>query len=517
MLIACATHSWAPPLTASWAAKRARGDQPIVCQQVADDKGKAAVGAAVAAAALTAASVSGVNGIFGVLDNTADELADILGVEDVPPVVASAVRALSPLYTPLKAVSPSCTDALFPEFNEMLDMNDCLLLPSRVFWSKTGAQPITIQQTMTTSEMWQVSTGSTVWGGGVVLQRYLESLGTDWQGKSVIELGTGTGLGGVTAARLGASEVLVTDRDAAVLELAEANARANLPARVAGAFRTGLLEWGPAPKDSSVPVEPAYTRPWDVVIGADLTYNRDAWPVLVDTLQRLQAPAILSASERRTDELKSLSAYLTERGLSFELVSSPMEDGYAANKIKIFRIARPPKPAAPAAPAPVGPAAPADRVVSAAVGRAAMLAEARREAAEQAAGAGAAAALPPQAARAPRSWRAICCAPRSTRRRAALVRRRRVAQAAAHRLGVSRRALGRLRPKGTPAPPASLLCAADGTESAVSAPKSQRRPPAAASDLVVSNEFAVQHRATPTRPSGLAHVSLRFSLYSTTL
>ena len=202
MLIACATHSWTPPLTASWAAKRARGDQPIVCQQVADDKGKAAVGAAVAAAALTAASVSGVNGIFGVLDNTADELADILGVEDVPPVVASAVRALSPTLL-IKAVSPSCCGCSLPEFSEMLDMNDCLLLPSRVFWSKTGAQPITIQQTMTTSEMWQVSTGSTVWGGGVVLQRYLESLGTDfWQGKSVIELGTGTGLGGVTAARL---------------------------------------------------------------------------------------------------------------------------------------------------------------------------------------------------------------------------------------------------------------------------------------------------------------------------
>lgn len=477
MLIACATHSWTPPLTASWAAKRARGDQPIVCQQVADDKGKAAVGAAVAAAALTAASVSGVNGIFGVLDNTADELADILGVEDVPPVVASAVRALSPLYTPLKAVSPSCTDALFPEFNEMLDMNDCLLLPSRVFWSKTGAQPITIQQTMTTSEMWQVSTGSTVWGGGVVLQRYLESLGTDfWQGKSVIELGTGTGLGGVTAARLGASEVLVTDRDAAVLELAEANARANLPARVAGAFRTGLLEWGPAPKDSSVPVEPAYTRPWDVVIGADLTYNRDAWPVLVDTLQRLQAPAILSASERRTDELKSLSAYLTERGLSFELVSSPMEDGYAANKIKIFRIARPPKPAAPAAPAPVGPAAPADRVVSAPQSAAQrMLAEARREAAEQAAGAGAAAASATPSG--PSAKELAGDLLRSTFNKAqgrpwydvdASLKQQRIDWA--YRVVRS----DGYDPKAPPAPPASLLCAADGTESAVSAPKSQK-------------------------------------------
>ena len=186
----------------------------------------------------------------------------------------------------------------------------------------------------------------------------------------------------------------MTDRDAAVLELAEANARANLPARVAGGLPHRTSGMGPRAQGQQRDASRAGIHE---AVGRgdrrDLTYNRDAWPVLVDTLQRLQAPAILSASERRTDELKSLSAYLTERGLSFELVSSPMEDGYAANKIKIFRIARPPKPAAPAAPAPVGPAAPADRVVSAPQSAAQrMLAEARREAAEQAAGAGAAAA-----------------------------------------------------------------------------------------------------------------------------
>merc|ERR1712185_407495 len=103
----------------------------------------------------------------------------------------------------------------------MLDMNDCLLLRSRVFWSGNGLWPIMIKQTMTTGSMWQVSTGSTVWGGGVVLQRYMEELGADyWAGKRVLELGTGTGLGGVTAARLGASDVLVTDRDESVLRLA---------------------------------------------------------------------------------------------------------------------------------------------------------------------------------------------------------------------------------------------------------------------------------------------------------
>ena len=34
---------------------------------------------------------------------------------------------------------------------------------ARVFWSESGL-PITIQQTMSATSMWQVSTGSTVWG-----------------------------------------------------------------------------------------------------------------------------------------------------------------------------------------------------------------------------------------------------------------------------------------------------------------------------------------------------------------
>ena len=293
-----------------------------------------------AAGALIAAAIATVNPIFGVLDNTADELADLLKIDEAPAAAVAAVRALRPAYAPLKAVSTSCTAAVFPEFNDMLDMNDCLLLPSRVFWSKGGRLPITIRQTMTTGEMWKVSTGSTVWGGGVVLQRYIESLGTDfWEGKRVIELGTGTGLGGISAARLGAS-VLATDRDGEVLQLAETNARAN---GAGERFGTSLLEWGPAPTDGSAS-EPAYAQPWDVVIGADLTYNREAWPLLVETLQRLQAPAILSASERRPNELQSLKDFFISAGLRYTVVASPMTDGYAASNIVIFRIDKPPPP-----------------------------------------------------------------------------------------------------------------------------------------------------------------------------
>ena len=222
--------------------------------------------AAATALAVCAAGVVGSSSIFGILDNTGDELADYLGVDEVPEVAVATVRLLQPAYEPLKALSPSCTEALYPEFNEVNDWNDCSLLPRRVFW-RSGAPPFFIRQTMTKANMWQASTGSAVWGGGIVLSRYMEVLGsTFWEGKRVLELGTGTGLGSVTAAKLGAARVLATDRDAKVLALAQQNAQAN---GVGGLVSTASLSWGkPEPQAAA---DSPLAQPWDVVIGADLT------------------------------------------------------------------------------------------------------------------------------------------------------------------------------------------------------------------------------------------------------
>ncbi|KAL3893119.1 MAG: hypothetical protein SGPRY_014454, partial [Prymnesium sp.] len=182
-------------------------------------------------ASIGAIAVLGANSCFGILDQTADELADIFGVDEVPSALTAAVQAARPIYEPIKAVSPSCTDAVFPEFNALNDFNDCLLLKQRLFWRNRLAPPIIIDQRMRMSTIWQQSTGSSVWGGGVVLARHMEELGSNYFiGKEVLELGTGAGLGAITAAKLGASSVLATDRDASVLELTSANAATNLGA-----------------------------------------------------------------------------------------------------------------------------------------------------------------------------------------------------------------------------------------------------------------------------------------------
>jgi hypothetical protein len=130
MLLTVITIGWSPQLTPSVARSCVRSTE-LAASELLDDRGKVLSGAAVAVTATLAATTIGINGVFGVLDNTADELADILGIDDVPPAAASVVQALRPVYAPLKAVTPSCTAALFPEFNEMVraaraSSNNCL-------------------------------------------------------------------------------------------------------------------------------------------------------------------------------------------------------------------------------------------------------------------------------------------------------------------------------------------------------------------------------------------------------
>ena len=57
-------------------------------------------------------------------------------------------------------------------------------------------------------------TGSWIWDSAVVLSNWISAraqLGYDLSSKTVLELGAGTGLPGLTAARLGASRVVLKD------------------------------------------------------------------------------------------------------------------------------------------------------------------------------------------------------------------------------------------------------------------------------------------------------------------
>jgi predicted nicotinamide N-methyase len=120
---------------------------------------------------------------------------------------------------------------------------------------------------------------SVLWRSGVALARELD--GPALRGRRVVELGCGLGLPSLAAARAGAS-VLATDAEADALELVARNAREN-GLRV----ETMRIDW-------SEPGELIPRAPFDLVVAADLLYERQSVAPLLSLLPRLAPEAVLA-------------------------------------------------------------------------------------------------------------------------------------------------------------------------------------------------------------------------------
>ena len=103
----------------------------------------------------------------------------------------------------------------------------------------TPSRPLAIQ------EKQELGTGGRIYEGGqllseVLLSEYRQRLPS----MRVLELGSGTGIGGLTAAAAGA-RVLLTDGAPELLPLLEANVRRNAEAgSLRGSAEVRLLRWG---------------------------------------------------------------------------------------------------------------------------------------------------------------------------------------------------------------------------------------------------------------------------------
>jgi predicted nicotinamide N-methyase len=113
---------------------------------------------------------------------------------------------------------------------------------------------------------------SVLWRSGVELARELD--GAQLDGRRVVELGCGLAVPSLAAARAGA-EVLATDTDAEALELVAQNARTN-DAHV----ETAVLDW-------AHPDELVSRAPFDLVLAADVLYERASVALLLSLLPRL--------------------------------------------------------------------------------------------------------------------------------------------------------------------------------------------------------------------------------------
>jgi predicted nicotinamide N-methyase len=115
-----------------------------------------------------------------------------------------------------------------------------------------------------------------LWRSGVALARELE--GEELGGLRVVELGCGLAVPSIAAARAGAS-VLATDVSREALALAKRNARAN-----GVRIETTTFDWE----------APGNLAPFDLVLAADVLYERSAVAPLLSLLPRLAPEALLA-------------------------------------------------------------------------------------------------------------------------------------------------------------------------------------------------------------------------------
>ena len=138
--------------------------------------------------------------------------------------------------------------------------------------------------------------GGTVWPCAAAMCRWLSS--NNIRGKSILELGGGTGTCGLYAAACGASRVVMTDSEPRLLKLMEHNAQRNmLVGNLPGLGTRTMLSYERYLWNKSTPP----SGPFDLVIGSDCTYefSEDAHADLAATLDVL-LPGTADA-ERRGD------------------------------------------------------------------------------------------------------------------------------------------------------------------------------------------------------------------------
>ncbi|XP_072527500.1 protein N-lysine methyltransferase METTL21A [Salminus brasiliensis] len=126
----------------------------------------------------------------------------------------------------------------------------------------------------------RLGVAAVVWDAAVVLCMYLELGRVDLKGKTVIELGAGTGLVGIVAALLGAN-VTITDRKPA-LEFLSANVHENIPPDLQGAAQVSELTWGEG-------LDQYPSGSYDLILGADIVYLEETFPALLQTLEHLSS------------------------------------------------------------------------------------------------------------------------------------------------------------------------------------------------------------------------------------
>ncbi|RLN98309.1 hypothetical protein BBJ28_00007993 [Nothophytophthora sp. Chile5] len=232
-------------------------------------------------------------------------------------------------------------DKLFPD-------QECLALPSRIFGLDIEAgerfaidgKAVVIGEVGNSGQ----GTGLTTWDGSVVLAKYLEhQRRRDIAGSRVVELGSGTGLVGISAALLGAREVILTDLDYVVDNLAKNVAQtlqllANEGGKVECKVSTQILDWFSPPDDLGN---------IDFLLASDVVWVEELIPPLVTTFDVLLRHStvktrILMAYQKRSIVSDRLLFHeLESHGLTKARVpAASLHPDFSTDRIDVWEIDR---------------------------------------------------------------------------------------------------------------------------------------------------------------------------------
>ncbi|KAF8916809.1 putative methyltransferase-domain-containing protein [Mucidula mucida] len=171
--------------------------------------------------------------------------------------------------------------------------------------------------------------GGIVWPAGQILSNYLVLKGSDYvRDKTILELGSGTGLVGIVAALLGAKDVWITDQ-APLLEIMKKNVLMN---KTTSACRVAELNWGePIPVDIPLP---------DIILAADCVYFEPAFPLLIQTLSDLykKTPEILFCYKKRRKADKRFFSMLKKKFTWEQVTDDPQREIYNRDSITLVKL-----------------------------------------------------------------------------------------------------------------------------------------------------------------------------------
>jgi len=176
--------------------------------------------------------------------------------------------------------------------------------------------------------------GGIAWPAGQVLADYLGTLGPEFlQGRTVLELGSGTGLVGLVSGALGAEAVWITDQ-APLVDIMRHNVLLN---ELSSNVTASVLNWGE-------PLADCFPRP-DLILAADCVYFEPTFPLLVQTLSDLvvdEKIEVLFCYKKRRKADKRFFGLLKKKFTWTEVMDNPDRETYSREQISLLRLFKKP-------------------------------------------------------------------------------------------------------------------------------------------------------------------------------